>query len=85
MKGISDRAGEKLTELLHGSTGLSQKRVRISVLRGRLRLNVDTEPPRLSDKVFKYNGQDVLVADFATVAHLAGSMLDYQDGQFRIA
>jgi Fe-S cluster assembly iron-binding protein IscA len=84
MRGITKRAGAKLKALLDGSDSPAPKRVRISVLEGRISLEIETQPPQLSDRVFKYDGQDVLVVGFATASHFAASTLDYQDGEFRI-
>jgi hypothetical protein len=84
MKGITDRAGEVLQTVLSEDDRRGQKLVRLFVERGRRNMVVDTDLPALSDTVFKYKDQGVLVVDFVTTTQLAGSMLDYQDGTFRL-
>lgn len=83
MDGVTDRAGERLKQVLEESKSPPEKAVRYRITDGGAELKIDTQDPL--DLAFEFGGRTVLIVDSATAETVAGRKLDYNDGNFSLA
>jgi Fe-S cluster assembly iron-binding protein IscA len=80
MKGVTDKAAERLATMLDEANAPSGQCVRIIVVDGNGRLRIDRQRP--SDQVFEHQDRRVLIVDPATAGYFAESTVDYRRGHF---
>jgi Fe-S cluster assembly iron-binding protein IscA len=82
MKGVTDKAAERLVAILDEANAPGDQCVRIIVVDGEGRLRIDTQCP--SDQVFERQNRKVLILDPATAGYFAESTLDYSGRRFNL-